>query len=119
MVLKLLPGAVYLVVVMVAFALGVAVCDRTTREIGVHDPRAIVWDEVVGFLVTMAVVPATPLTLGVGFVLFRVFDVFKPGPIRWLDERVHGGFGIMIDDVAAGVASAACLAAGYWALSGS
>ncbi len=76
---------------------------------GVHDHGSIVWDEFVGFWITMIAVPAEPLWVIAGFALFRLFDIAKPWPIKWLDKKVHGGFGIMIDDVLAGVFAAVIL----------
>jgi phosphatidylglycerophosphatase A len=63
----------------------------------------VVWDEIVGYLITMAAAPNGWLWLGIGFALFRLFDIWKPFPIRWLDRHVHGGFGTMLDDVVAGL----------------
>ena len=98
-----LPLVGYLLATLALFGLGVWVCDKTGRELGVHDHGAIVWDEVVGYLVTMTAVPANWQWLLAGFLLFRLFDILKPWPIRWLDRRVGGGLGVMVDDVAAGV----------------
>ena len=67
------------------------------------DHGAIVWDEIVGYLLTMAFVTPNLVNIIIGFVLFRVFDIIKPWPIKLLDRSVHGGFGIMIDDVLAAV----------------
>lgn len=99
----------YISLVMSAFVVGVYVCDYTARALGVHDHPAIVWDEVVGFLITMIAVPLSWQTVLLGFVFFRLFDILKPWPIRWLDRYVKGGLGIMIDDVLAGVFAAAGL----------
>jgi len=107
--LRPLPLELYLLVVAAAFALGVLICAATARAAGVHDHPAIVWDEVVGYLVTMTAAPAGWSWLAAGFVLFRLFDILKPWPIGWLDRRVHGGTGIMLDDVIAGVFAAALL----------
>jgi len=99
---------------------GVWVCGASARELGVHDHPGIVWDEVVGYLVTMLPVAgmAFPRPLWVwilaGFLLFRLFDIAKPGPIRWLDRHVGGGLGIMLDDAFAGVAAGACLLLLAW-----
>lgn len=82
---------------------GIWICGYAARRLGVHDHGAIVWDEVAGYMLTLAFVPMTPLNLLLGFILFRVFDILKPWPIRWLDRRVHGGLGIMVDDLLAGV----------------
>ncbi len=96
----------YLCVVVVIGALSVWVCGRTARFLGVHDDRAIVADEIVGFLVAMIGVPFTAGTVVLGFILFRAFDVLKPWPIGLLDRRLRGGLGIVADDVAAGIYAA-------------
>jgi len=105
-----LPLVTYLSVVVAAFVLGVYLCGRTARALGVHDHPGIVWDEVVGYLLTMAWAPSGWLWVVLGFICFRLFDILKPWPIRVLDRSVHGGLGIMIDDALAGVLAAACLA---------
>jgi len=101
--MQYLPIGLYLVVVLLSFAVGVYICGVTSKALGVHDHGAIVWDEFVGYFITMIAVPSGWGYIIVGFFLFRVFDVFKPWPIHILDEKVSGGFGIMIDDVLAGV----------------
>ncbi len=93
----------YLAVIVVSFVIGIYLCGKTAADVGVHDHGAIVWDEIVGFLITMAVVPASWTNIILGFILFRIFDILKPWPIKLLDQHVHGGFGIMIDDVLAGI----------------
>ena len=92
----------YWLCVAAAFALGVFVCDRTARDLRVHDHSAIVWDEFVGMWITLACVPARWYWVLAGVLLFRLFDIWKPWPIRWCDRNVRGGFGIMFDDVLAG-----------------
>ena len=105
----------YLAVVVLSFVFGVYLCGKTARDVGVHDHGAIVWDEIVGYLITMAFFTPTLLNIVLGFALFRVFDIVKPWPIKLLDKHVHGGFGIMIDDVLAGVFAWVCLlGATYW-----
>lgn len=99
----------YLLVVLVFFAFGVWCCDVCTRYLGVHDHGAIVWDEVVGYLITMVALPISWSWMLAGFVVFRFFDIIKPWPISWLDKRVHGGLGIMVDDVLAGIFAAITL----------
>lgn len=99
----------YILVVIGLFVFGVWVCQTTADALQVHDHPGIVWDEVVGYLVTMTLAPAGWLWWVVGFLLFRVFDIVKPWPISFLDKRVSGGFGIMIDDVLAGIYAAVCL----------
>jgi len=99
----------YLLVLVVLFALGVYVCGACAKDIGVHDHGGIVWDEVVGYLVTMIMVPRTLGWIVAGFLLFRLFDIVKPWPIRVIDRQVHGGLGIMADDVLAAVFAAVLL----------
>lgn len=99
----------YFVVLLLSFLVGVYLCGKTASDVGVPDHSAIVWDEFVGFWITMAlVIPSWP-NIVLGFILFRLFDILKPWPIKVLDKSVHGGFGIMIDDVLAGVFAAGLL----------
>ena len=77
---------------------------------GAHDPGAIVIDEVVGMWIVLLAAPLDPVAYAIGFVLFRVFDVFKPWPISWADRSIGGAFGVMIDDVMAGLAGLVVLA---------
>ncbi len=111
-----LPAWLYAVTVLAAFALGVWVCDTVSRDLRVHDHGGIVFDEFVGFWITMFMAPMTVTSVALGFALFRLFDIWKPGPIGWCDRHLQGGFGIMFDDVAAGVAACAALHALLWAL---
>ncbi|RXJ73110.1 phosphatidylglycerophosphatase A [Veronia nyctiphanis] len=83
---------------------GIYLCGRTSDDMKVHDHGSIVWDEFAGFWITMLLVPSTQWQVVLtGFVLFRFFDMVKPWPISLLDRKVHGGFGIMLDDVVAGL----------------
>ncbi len=102
---------IYLGIVALMFVIGVYLCQITTRRLGSHDHSAIVWDEVVGYLLTMTAVPFDWRHAILGFFLFRLFDVWKPWPVRLLDRRVAGGFGIMLDDVGAAIYSALALQA--------
>lgn len=88
---------------------GIRICQKASDRLGVHDHQGIVLDEIVGFLITMVAVPLSWQAILVGFVLFRLFDIVKPWPIRIVDERVGGGLGIMMDDVLAGVLAALVL----------
>ena len=99
----------YLAVLLVATLIGIWLCDKTSKDLGVHDHPGIVWDEFCGFWLTMIAAPAGWLWVLAGFTLFRVFDIVKPWPIRWLDEKVHGGLGIMVDDLLAGAFAFICL----------
>lgn len=91
----------YLSIVAVLILFGVYLCGRVNRDLGTNDHPAAVWDEIAAFPIVMIGIPPTWTYLILGFVLFRVFDIWKPQPIRWLDRHVHGGFGVMLDDVVA------------------
>lgn len=114
-VLLLMPQAplAYLLAVVVLFIFGVWCCDECSKYLGVHDHGGIVWDEVVGYLITMFALPLTWQWIVAGFIVFRIFDILKPWPISWVDRRVHGGFGIMVDDVLAGLLAAGTLHLAY------
>ncbi len=103
LVMQPMSLAWYLLVVLLLFIAGVWLCGETARHLGVHDHGGIVWDEVVGYLLTMTLAPPGWIWVALGFVLFRLFDIVKPWPIRQFDRRLVGGFGIMFDDVLAGV----------------
>lgn len=96
----------YGVLTAIAIIAGIWICDSAANKLGEHDFGGIVWDEVAGFLVAMWWVPMAWETVLAGFALFRLFDIMKPWPIRWVDRRVSGGFGIMLDDVLAGMLTA-------------
>ncbi len=101
LLLAQLPLWYYLAAVAVAFAIGVYLCGYTSTALGEHDHSGIVWDEFVGFWITMIAVPATWQWILAGFVLFRLFDIVKPWPVKVADAKMKGGFGIMFDDVLA------------------
>ena len=114
-----LPFVLFLSVLVVAMLAGVYICGKSADDIGVHDHGSIVWDEFVGYWITMALITwqlGTPhiIWAAVGFLLFRIFDIVKPFPIGWLDKRVHGGFGIMLDDIIAGFYALGCLYFAMW-----
>jgi phosphatidylglycerophosphatase A len=98
---KQVPLPLFWVVLAALFFAGVYLCGVASRMIGRHDPGNIVWDEMVGFWLTVALLPVTWAWWLAGFIAFRLFDILKPWPIRWLDRHVSGGFGIMLDDVVA------------------
>ena len=102
LLLAQLPLPIYLLVLVLAFGLGIWLCDKTARDLGVHDHGGIVWDEFVGFWLTMVAAPAGWLWILLGFLLFRLFDILKPFPINWFDRHIKGGMGIMLDDALAG-----------------
>jgi phosphatidylglycerophosphatase A len=101
--LQTLFWPIYVGIVLLLFLMGIWLCGKTAKHLGVHDHPAIVWDEIVGYLVTMILVPSGWQWLVAGFALFRLFDIWKPWPIHWIDKKVKGGFGIMLDDVIAGI----------------
>lgn len=99
----------YVAILLVTTVIGIYLCDKTSRDWGVHDHGAIVWDEFVGFWITMLLIPPTWYWILAGFLLFRLFDIWKPWPIRYIDRSVHGGLGIMLDDILAGIMAWAVL----------
>ncbi|MFT4775870.1 MAG: phosphatidylglycerophosphatase A [Oleispira sp.] len=103
------PLIPYLCVLIAGFAFGVYLCEQTSKDLGVHDHGGIVWDEWIGLWITYIALPVGIEWIIIGFALFRFFDILKPWPIKWLDEKVHGGFGIMIDDVLAGIFALMCV----------
>lgn len=98
------------------FLLGVYLCGEASRRLGVHDHGGIVFDEIVGVLLVFVVLPETWWQLLLIFAWFRVFDVIKPWPIGWLDRRVHGGLGIMLDDLLAGVYALVAVWISQWGI---
>lgn len=108
----------YLPLVLALFLLGIPICAHTANRLGVHDHPGIVWDEIVGYLVTMTFAPPGWIWIAAGFVLFRFFDIVKPWPISWCDRKVSGGFGIMLDDLLAGMMAAVVmqLIVSYWSV---
>lgn len=99
----------YCLMVATVCVAGVWICDRSSEMLGVHDHGGIVWDEFAGYFITMIAAPAGWQWIVLGFVLFRIFDIIKPWPIKWADKQVHGGLGIMLDDILAGFISLALL----------
>jgi phosphatidylglycerophosphatase A len=104
-----LSAPLYGAIVVGLFLIGVPICQRCEDRLGVSDHGGIVWDEIVGYLITLTAVPFSWPAAGLGFVLFRIFDILKPWPIKRLDRTLHGGFGVMLDDAVAGLFAAACL----------
>src|SRR5210317_975000 len=99
--LKALGETGFWIALLVLFLLGIFICERVSRSLGVHDHGGIVWDEMLGYWLSAAFIPLQWHWLLAAFLLFRFFDIVKPWPIRQLDQKVSGGFGIMIDDVVA------------------
>lgn len=107
LLLLALPSLVAWPLLLLAAGAGVWICGATARDWGTHDHGAIVWDEVVGYALTVLLAACwltiDPLQLLLAFVLFRLFDILKPWPISYLDRHIHGGLGIMLDDLLAGI----------------
>lgn len=100
------PWALQCLAVLLLLWLGCLACGRAARTLGEEDPSVIVWDETVGMLITLVLVPATPLAWLVGFIAFRVLDINKPWLIGAAERSFRGGVAIMADDVLAGIAAA-------------
>lgn len=106
MALTQLSLTMFLLVTLVTTLVGIPICHKSSEKLGVHDHSGIVWDEIAGYFVTMIPVfhlGINAMAIFLGFVAFRFFDIIKPWPIRVVDARAPGGFGIMIDDIIAGV----------------
>nr|MBX2857391.1 phosphatidylglycerophosphatase A [Cellvibrionaceae bacterium] len=95
------PLWLYASLTLLSAVIGVHLCSYASQRLGVHDHKGIVWDEFAGFWLAMLAVPPSWQNIVTGFVLFRFFDMLKPWPISWVDKRIHGGFGIMFDDILA------------------
>ena len=98
-----LPLTSYLLAVLLISVAGIWICGESSRRLGVHDHGGIVWDEFAGFLLTMTAAPQGWQWVVLGFALFRLFDIWKPWPVRVADRQLHGGLGIMLDDILAGI----------------
>ena len=101
--LSTLNPLAYMGITLLIIGAGVVLAELAAPYWGEMDSPHFVLDEVAGYLVTMVWLPATPITLGAAFVLFRLFDIWKPGPIGYLERRLPGGMGVVMDDVAAGI----------------
>jgi len=107
-----LPWWQFFTIAILVTLVGVWAAHRSDLAWGTEDSGRIVIDEVAGYLFTMALVPRDSLvTLALGFVVFRALDILKPPPVRWLDENLPGGWGVVMDDVAAGVIGAGVMVA--------
>ena len=95
----------YCVICVLLFVIGIYCCDVTNKDFGTQDHPAAVFDEIATFPVTLIAIPMTWYFILIAFILFRFFDIVKPGPIRWVDQHVHGGLGVMLDDLLAALAT--------------
>jgi len=98
-----------LIALILATIIGIFLCQYTAKAMGEHDHPSIVWDEIVGYGFAMFALPFEAIWLIAAFLLFRLFDIWKPGPIGWSDKKLTGGTGIMMDDVLAGILTTAIL----------
>lgn len=105
LVLQFIPLGAMSLFLGLAFAIGVWACQLSGDELGVSDHGGMVWDEAVAFWLVLWLLPTPAWWMqGLAFGAFRLFDIIKPPPIRFFDQKVGGGFGVMLDDI---------LAAGY------
>lgn len=104
-----LHWSLYAALVILAFFVGNYLCGYAAQKMKVHDHGGIVWDEFVGMWITLFLIPVEWQWVLLGFLLFRFFDMVKPWPISVADKKISGGFGIMFDDVLAGLAAWFCL----------
>ena len=107
--LRDLPDSGYALVLVAGFALGVLASRWVIARTGIADPGFVVWDEFIGLWLALWLLPAGWPWIAAGFALFRLFDIWKPWPIRWFDRNVHGGLGVMLDDLVAGAAAFAAV----------
>ena len=116
LLIKDLPLMTYLLLSVILFGVGFFVCGSAEKILDSPDAGCIVIDEILGMFITLAGAPAHPAAWFLGFVLFRIFDIFKPYPVCWFDQKIHGGIGIMMDDVIAGLYAFLCLQFLWWAI---
>ncbi|WP_367680398.1 phosphatidylglycerophosphatase A [Candidatus Fukatsuia anoeciicola] len=110
LLLILLPWQFYFLFVIFSISIGIYLCQRTAKDTQIHDDSRIVWDEFVGIWITFIALPINNWQwVTIGFVIFRLFDIWKPWPICWCDRNLQGGLGIMIDDIIAGLFAAAII----------
>lgn len=105
LIIQPLPLWAYLVITAILVLAGIYLCGKVNRDMDTDDHPAAVWDEIATFPIVMIAVPLTWYYVVLGFVLFRIFDIWKPWPIRWIDKNIHGGIGVMLDDVVAALAA--------------
>lgn len=94
---------IYSIATIISSVAGIWFCDIAAKKLNEPDYGGIVWDEITGYLITLWFVPFSWSAMLIGFVLFRLFDIVKPQPIKWVDAKVHGGLGIMLDDIIAAI----------------
>lgn len=108
------PILIYLLLTLLFFLFGIIISNKVTEDLAVCDYPGIVWDEIVGYLLTMAWFPMDFGLMILGIILFRIFDIWKPMPIRFVDQHLHGGFGVMFDDALAAIFAAGTMQIFIW-----
>lgn len=111
-----LPPLRYAAITVILGVAGVFICGQTARDLGAHDPGSIVWDEMVGFLVAMYLLPRDWRWILAGFVIYRLFDIWKPFPIRVVERELGVGTGIIADDIVAGIYTVVILHLARWGM---
>ncbi|MDY0391191.1 phosphatidylglycerophosphatase A family protein [Desulfobulbus oligotrophicus] len=106
----------YFMIIGALFIIGVFCAGAAEKIVDQGDPSIVVIDEIVGQLIALSFIPLHPAALLAGFILFRFFDIIKPYPISWIDRHLHGGLGIMLDDVMAALYALLVLHLGLWVL---
>ncbi|MFW2366827.1 MAG: phosphatidylglycerophosphatase A [Desulforhopalus sp.] len=114
LLIKDFPLTTYLLLLMVIFIIGFFVSGSAEKILDSPDAGCIVIDEILGMFITLAAAPNHPVAWLLGFILFRIFDIAKPFPVSWFDQKIHGGIGIMMDDVIAGIYALASLQLLWW-----
>jgi phosphatidylglycerophosphatase A len=114
LMLTLTPELVHYTTLAVLFVLGIPICARTNEALGVSDHSSIVWDEIVAFMLVLEFTPWSPWWWLAAFLLFRLFDIWKPFPIRHFDLKLKGGLGVMFDDLLAAVYAIAAMKGLQW-----
>ena len=113
LLIRNLPLLPYLAVLATVFVLGFFAAGSAEKILDRPDAGAIVIDEILGMFITLTLAPAHPAAWLLGFILFRIFDIAKPFPVSWFDQHIHGGIGIMMDDVIAGLYALISLQLGW------
>ena len=112
--LMAMPELVHYTTIAVLFFIGIPLCSSTGKALGVSDHGSIVWDEIVAMMLVLEFTPQKPFWWLIAFILFRLFDIWKPFPIRECDRKFKGGFGVMFDDLLAAIYAIACLKVALW-----
>ena len=111
--INLIGPAFWPTLIAFGFLIGIPICAKANRDLRVQDHGGIVWDEIVAIWLVLFILPRTLIWQAFGFLIFRLFDILKPPPIRYCDQRIHGGFGVMLDDLLAAFYALLTLALAY------